>query len=253
MRKEMEAQEIMTCNRMREWISLECDGHLEPERVPRLLAHLEACEECRTYRSDLQLGQRLLRATQAEPAEGFAWRLQLRLNNALKDAAREAAAPWPVPSYSWRRWLGPFAVASSVGLAAVLAVALFTMPATGVRGPIATGEQVAVDGLARVPLAGQGATEFFDRSRRPLTPAASTSRVFGAYGNPYQQTVSLERGGGLSANGWNGLPSGDLVRLQRLQQENDILRHRATQAELRSQRLQARLDSLSFRPLDNQQ
>jgi hypothetical protein len=224
----------MRCKQVQNWIGLESDGQLAPDRVPHLEAHLEACPGCRAYRGDLQLGRRLLGATDAAPAEGFEWRLQLRLNNALKEAAREAVAPWPTTAPNWRRWFGTFGVSASLGLAAVLATAMFLVP--GPLQPNVAGDQFG----RRVPVAtAQPALETgtFDSSRRALT--RPDARGLGAI----QRTVSLP-----SAGLREPQYSTSVTQLRQLAQENEILRRRLAAAEDLSRHLQARLDSVATRP-----
>ncbi len=228
----------MRCKQVQQWIGLESDGQLAPDKVPHLESHLAACPGCRAFRSDLQVGRRLLLATDAAPAEGFEWRLQLRLNNALKDAAREAAAPWPVTVPNWRRWFGTFGVSASLGMAAVLAFALFLMPTperTIQNAVVANddfGRRVPVETAQTTP-----ARDDFDGSRRALT--RTDVRGLGAI----QRSVSLPSGS-LTDSRW----SASTLQLQQLTQENEILRRRLSAAEDLSRRLQARLDSVARRP-----
>ncbi len=223
----------MRCHQVQEWIGLELDGQLAPEKVPHLESHLEACSGCRAYRTDLQLGRRLLGATDTGPVEGFEWRLQLRLNSALKEAARDAVAPWPAVVPNWRRWFGTFGVSASLGLATVLAFAMFLMP-TPERA--LTSAVVANDEFGRrMPV--ETAPEAFDASRRALT----RTDVRGLGG--IQRSVSLPSGS-LTDPRW----SAGALQQQQLAQENAILRRRLTAAEERSRLLQARLDSVARRP-----
>jgi hypothetical protein len=228
----------MRCKQVQTWIGLESDGQLSPDKVPHLESHLEVCSGCRAYRSDLQVGRRLLRATGPDLAEGFEWRLQLRLNNALKEAAREAAAPWPLVAPNWRRWFGTFGVSASLGLAAVLATAMFLVP-----GQMRTLQNATVAGDQfgrRVPVeTAQTAAvpEAFDGSRRALT--RPDARGLGAI----QRTVSLPSGS-LAETRW---PT-NTGQVRQLWQENEILRRRLATAEERSRALQARLDSLAGHP-----
>ncbi len=228
----------MRCKQFQAWIGLELDGQLAPDRVPRLEAHLEACLDCRAYRSDLQVGRRLLCATDAGPAEGFEWRLQLRLNNALKEAAREAVAPWPSVVPSWRRWFGTFGVSASLGMAAVLACAMFLVPgpARTIQNAVVAGDEfgrrVPVESAQTPPV-----NDAFDSSRRSLT--RPDVRGLGAI----QRTVSLPSGS-LSDSRW----AAGSVQQRQLAQDNEILRRRLAAAEDVARKLQARLDSLARRP-----
>ena len=77
----------MLCRTARQLISQEMDGMLPAEKTPAFEEHLGRCGDCRDYRAELGLGRRLLQATAAEPVDSFEWKLQLRLNRALQEAA----------------------------------------------------------------------------------------------------------------------------------------------------------------------
>lgn len=232
----------MRCKQIQSWIGLEADGQLAPDRVPHLERHLLDCEGCRDFRDDLRLGRRLIRATGAGPAEGFEWRLQLRLNNALKEAAGAAAAPWPgVTRPSWRPWFGTFGLSAGFGLAAVLATALFLAPAptrvlqNAVAENDGFGRRVPVETAVTTPEPEPTGT--LDLSRR----AVNRPDVRGLSG--IQRTVSLPSRG-LETGLWQG----STLQVQRLAQENEILRRRLAVAEEHGRMLQARLDSVARRP-----
>lgn len=119
----------MRCTKAREFISLDLDGQLPPDRAAGLTCHLDACGECRGYREDLAAGRRLLAAGEPQLSENFEWRLQLRLNQTLARAAAQAIHPWQDGRAERGAWWRNFGAASAVGLAAVLAVAMMAGPA----------------------------------------------------------------------------------------------------------------------------
>ncbi len=70
----------MRCNKAQEYLGLDLDGVLPPDATVQLTSHLDGCSECREFREDLLMGQRVLKATEPELPENFDWKLQLRLN-----------------------------------------------------------------------------------------------------------------------------------------------------------------------------
>ena len=119
----------MFCTKARNWINLERDGQLPADKTVPLEKHLDSCAECRAYRDDLALASRLLAATAEQPADNFDWKLQLRLNQTLREAAGDGTTPWQTPRRNSLRWLRGFAVSSAAGLAASIAFILLVMPA----------------------------------------------------------------------------------------------------------------------------
>jgi len=241
----------MKCRRAQDWISLELDGQLAPDRVPHLQDHLESCVDCHEYRHQLQLGQRLLKATSTGPSEGFEWRLQLRLNQALKRAAGEASYPMPAEAVApWRRWWGQFGLAGAIGLAAVLAVAILVQP---LPGPATSGRQAAItdtDGLgARVPIA-TAQIDAGDGSRRPFTRRQPAGLGLGTFNGSGARSVSLEGPSLSRVPSWQRGIESDLLRLQQLERENLSLKRRVSIAEDRARRLQAQLDSIGQAPVN---
>ncbi len=119
----------MRCRKARDYVSQEFDAVLPPDATGNLRDHLETCAGCREYREDLRLGQRLLAATEPHLPDNFEWKLQLKLNQALQQSAGEAKYPWQedLPVDRWN-WLRNFGAATAVGLAAVLALAMFLGP-----------------------------------------------------------------------------------------------------------------------------
>ncbi len=240
----------MNCRKARQWISLERDGQLDPQHVTALQGHLQRCTDCQEYRSELGLGLRMLAATEPQLPETFDWKLQLRLSQALREAAREKAYPWPEESAGWRPWLGRAGLSAALGLAAVLAVAVV---APDRMAPVLGGEQVQVSVAAqsaRLPLQDDpGAETLDDATRRPLDArlAGGLSRLAGAGGPDLQRRVS---GAALRQPSWSGDRDQDLLRILRLEQDLEALRRRLAARDRTIQTLQARLDSLTAQTVD---
>ncbi len=145
----------MRCGKVRDWLSLALDGQLPPDRTLSLEEHLQRCSACRGYREDLEQGRRLLRATEPQLPAGFEWRLQLKLNQILQEAAQEAVLPWHEAAWRPGRWFAVAGGAAAVGLAAVLALALVIPPASDPYGTggagLATGGEFTFSAAERVP------------------------------------------------------------------------------------------------------
>jgi predicted anti-sigma-YlaC factor YlaD len=84
----------MRCAKAREHLSDQRDEQLGPDQIGHLDRHLDSCTECREYKADLALGSRLIAATEPELPANFEWKLQLKLNQTLQEAAGDAAYPW---------------------------------------------------------------------------------------------------------------------------------------------------------------
>ncbi len=117
----------MRCGKAKEWLSLAHDDCLPPDRTLALERHLERCPGCRAYREDLRLGSRLLRATEPRLSESFDWRLQLRLNRRLQEAARTAPPPWERERGA-RGWLRDFGLATAAGVVAAVGLGAWLLP-----------------------------------------------------------------------------------------------------------------------------
>jgi hypothetical protein len=235
----------MKCNKAQEWMSLEMDGRLTPEHVPLLQQHLTACGACRGYRDELLVSRRLLRATTPTLPESFDWKLQLRLNRALREAAGQASYPLTQPAATWRRWFARAGVSATLGLAAVLALALF-LPSMVVAPP--GGETVVASQqlTQRLPMqATPPAAPIFDTTRRPLDAGFTMNRNTGGLG--LQQSVSSS---GLGRTFWSGANERDLLRIRQLEQELEAMRRRLQARERQVMVLQARLDSLTAPAVD---
>jgi hypothetical protein len=239
----------MKCNKAQEWISLELDGQLAPEHVPCLQDHLETCDDCRGYRADLQLGLRMLQATEPELPENFDWKLQLRLSQTLREATRDAAYPWQQVEHGWRRWFTRAGFSAALGMAAVLAISLL-VPQALTPGLVATGGTPAALETMRIPVQDTQANAvggLFDPSRRPLE--TEFERNLDPFAAGLQRRVSSN--GGFGSAYWSGTNERDLLRIRHLEQENESLRRRLSIRERHLEVLKAKLDSLTGQPLDN--
>jgi hypothetical protein len=106
----------MRCSKARELISDSLDSRLDESRGLELSRHLDDCADCRTHESVLQAGQALLRQDLVEPSENFEWKVQLKIQQALRD---KVVAEEPLTG--WRFWRPALASASSVALVVVMA------------------------------------------------------------------------------------------------------------------------------------
>jgi len=245
----------MNCRKARQWISLERDGQLEHRHVSALQGHLAGCQDCQEYRRDLDLGLRMLAATEPELPETFDWKLQLRLNQTLREAAGARSYPWDEREAGWRSWLGRAGLSAALGLAAVLAVAML---APNQLAPVLGGDGATVASApqnARLPLQVSSPAEpLFDATRRPITPGLGQ---LGDLGDRLQRRVSsngLNSAGlaerGLGAGYWSGANERDLLRIHQLEQDLETLRRRLAAKDRTITLLRAELDSLKTRAVD---
>jgi hypothetical protein len=238
----------MRCSKAREFLSRHLDDHLAPAETGELDRHLDGCDACRTYRADLLIGQRLLAATEPELPENFDWKLQLRLNQTLREAAGEAVLPWhdDRPAERWA-FLRSFGTATAAGLAAVLSLAMFLGPQLSPRGPalLASGQ--------RAPAAATATARWDDSDRLPLYNPAAGRSLFSR--NQGLQTVSGAGGSSAwqqsqSVSAWAGRAQADAQTIQRLRYENRRLQSALVLRERRLQALQTRLDTADTVTLD---
>lgn len=106
----------MRCNKAREWISDSLDSRLDERKGLELSEHLADCPDCRTHQTVLEQGQAMLRQEMVEPSENFEWKVQLKIQQALRD---KAVADEPLTG--WRFWRPALASAASVALLVVVA------------------------------------------------------------------------------------------------------------------------------------
>ena len=230
----------MFCNKARNWINLERDGMLPADKLIALEKHLDSCAECRAYREDLATMNRLLGAADAEPPANFEWKLQLRLNQALRQAADDAT-PWVAPRNDSLRWLRGFGAAAVVGLAASIALAVFVLPGGGVAPATLDPAVASLSATAaeRTVAAAKGGLE-----AEPAAGTASISPVNRSAGDPDRRNLSLftrpgsSRGGllgrqvsvagGSAPTRYQGMAGihnrADLEMISRLSRENSLLR-----------------------------
>lgn len=246
----------MLCRRARDWISLSLDGMLPPDRTVALLAHLERCADCRAWQEEVQLGQRLLAATTPRLSENFEWRLQLKLNQTLQEAARAATSPFAEPEPGWRRWIQGAALASVGGVGLVVALSLFLLPPRGIVStfsvsPTPSAPLVATAGDGTIgaepvddPLSGSVTATAADPTRTSLLPGA---RVLPAAGGGIGHEAGLRfqatPPGLFGREGWSGGNVDDLRTIIHLREQNRRLRDALTQAQRDAGLLRAQMES----------
>ncbi|MCP4573179.1 MAG: zf-HC2 domain-containing protein [bacterium] len=235
----------MRCSKAQSYLSQELDEQLPADVIGDLDRHLDVCSDCREYRADLVLGQRLLTAAEPELPENFDWKLQLRLNQALRESAGEHLFPWQEEEKA-SRWgfLRGFGTAVPVGLAAVLALAMMLGP------QVADGPGIVVPSLT--PAGSVAHSTGADETRRTIyggnifgSPVQTVSGNGGVFGAP--------QGSVLMSPGWDEnqvSPTGAILYLQsearRLRTENFQLRREI-------QEMQTRLDTVPDAALDLQE
>lgn len=252
----------MRCSKARDYLSRDLDGLLPPDATAGLRAHVDACAECQAFREDLVLGRRLLAATEPRLPDNFDWKLQLRLNQALQQRAGETAYPWlEEPSPRRAAWLPAFGAAASVGLAAMLAVAVFLGPResglTADRAAVATPavEQPVVAASAPATTlthpAADAASLAGRSDRRSLFGAP---RGGGLYGGGIERNVSTAGRTPVTpvtiGRGWSGDRLEDLQTITQLRERNEQLERRLFQYQLELRTLKAQLDTTGGRGLD---
>lgn len=268
----------MRCSKARDYLSRDLDGLLPPDATAGLREHVDACVACSAFREDLVLGRRLLAATEPRLPDNFDWKLQLRLNQALQQRAGETAYPWQEGSLPRRgSWLPAFGAASSVGLAAVLAVAVFLGPQSGpvkvaaqagspggaatsvatlavpeAAGPAASVPDAAA--TAAIAVAGSSPSATAGVAGRSDRRGIFTSRPgAGLYGSGMNRSVSFEGGAQPVAafdRGWSGDGLRDLQTITQLRTRNTELQLRLIQSQIELRKLKAQLDTTGRRGLD---
>jgi hypothetical protein len=120
----------MRCKKARELISDSLDARLDESKGLGLSEHLAACADCRTHQSVLHQGQGLLRQELIEPSDNFEWKVQLKIQQALRDKVMADE-----PLTGWKFWRPALASAVSVALLVMVAggVLLTRDDATGPR------------------------------------------------------------------------------------------------------------------------
>ncbi|MFH1845719.1 MAG: hypothetical protein ABIF77_21260 [bacterium] len=247
----------MRCGRAREWLSLTMDSQLPPDKTISLEGHLEKCTGCRSYRDDLLLGQRLLRATEPEVSENFEWRLQLKLNQTLQEAAQSATLPWENPRWSLSRWLGTVGVSMAVSCAVIVALAMLVLPTSPSRDPQGGGTGPAVIAHHDAPMSSSSIDA--DRTdRRSLLSQNSGSTI-------WPRPVSLPNSGLGVRPANRGFPNSERfwveirnainsrqAQIDRLRQENLLLTVERDDMRKQLVELKAQLDIKDSDQLDLQ-
>lgn len=251
-------------------MSRDLDGMLPPDATVGLREHVDICVDCQAFREDLVLGRRLLAATEPSLPDNFDWKLQLRLNQALQQRAGETAYPWyEEPRARRGAWLPAFGAATSMGLAAVLAFAVFLGPreqlpmvAAGVPAP--TPAAVVTAPAAAIPSA-VATADLGNLDERPADAAASLAGrsdrrpLFGApqggglYSSGGARGLSVGTGAGATRvfdRGWSGDRFEDARTIRQLRAYNAQLQQTLHRQQLELQRLKAQLDTTGARGLD---
>jgi hypothetical protein len=122
----------MRCSKARERISDALDARLDERGGLDLSRHLDDCPDCRQHQVVLEQGQTLLRQDLIEPSDNFEWKVQLKIQQALRE---KAAVNEPVSG--WRFWRPALASASGVALVVLVAGGLLLTWSDPVSGPVA--------------------------------------------------------------------------------------------------------------------
>ena len=115
----------MRCNKAREYISDALDERLDEVRGLELSTHLGGCPDCLQHQSLLERARPLLQQDLVEPSENFEWKVQLKIQQAL----REKAAPAETAA-GWRFWRPALASATSVAAVVLIAGGLIFLSHT---------------------------------------------------------------------------------------------------------------------------
>jgi hypothetical protein len=83
----------MKCSDVRLLISTSMDETLAEYERAGLARHLASCADCVQYQSQLAQGHELLRSHLAAPAVNFEWKVQLKIQQALREAAARRESP----------------------------------------------------------------------------------------------------------------------------------------------------------------
>lgn len=232
----------MRCSKAQSYLSQELDEQLPADVTGDLDRHLDTCAACREYRADLAVGQRLLAAAEPELPDNFEWKLQLRLNQALRESAGEHLFPWQEEEQATRwAFLRSFGAAAAVGLAAVLALAVFMGP-QGIGLPVDTGPVAVTTAPAGRIVSGTGLDE---GDRRGIYT-----------GNIFQGPRAVSYGarqGNLLGGNWSNPVRDDGLTILHLQNEVRRLRTENFQQRQELEALETRLDTVPGASLDLQE
>ena len=246
----------MFCSRARNWIGLALDGALPPNRTVALARHLERCAGCRDYQEDLRLGQRLLVTTSPPLSEGFEWRLQLKLNRTLQEAARAAAAPWEAPAGAASAWWRGAAMAAAGGLAAIALLGFLVVPARRSEAPLQTAGPVMVvrqmlgpSAPSPAPHEPEPASVTATAGDPTRTSVSGQPRGWWAGRDGTGQAVDLQLPGAARSAGlldrqaWSGSSLEDLRSIATLREQNRRLRDALAQSQREVVLLRSQVDT----------
>jgi hypothetical protein len=240
----------MRCHKAQDYISQEMDEHLPPDVTVNLTEHLDSCSHCREFRDDLLLGRRAMAATAPELPDNFEWKLQLKLNQTLQQTAGQTAYPWAETDPDKWRWFRNFGAAAAMGMAAVLALAMFVGPVNGPDGALRLPAEDGSAGLAQTANSGAGSSDrlplLFDQSRRGGLYNSGLQR-------PVSQGGSASAGSGLLDRGWAGHDVEDLRTILRLRNENAHLNRILFQQQQVIRGMRTQLDTTNTDALDLEQ
>ena len=110
----------MRCSKARELISDALDARLDESRGIDLTRHLDGCADCQQHQAVLERGQSLLRASLAETSDNFEWKVQLKIQQALREKAAGNE-----PASGWSFWRPALASAAGVALVVVIAGGIY--------------------------------------------------------------------------------------------------------------------------------
>ncbi len=240
----------MRCHKAQDHISQRMDEHLPPDVTVNLTEHLDSCSHCREYRDDLLMGQRAINATTPELPENFEWKLQLKLNQTLQQTAGQTAYPWAETDHDKWRWFRNFGAAAAMGMAAVLALAVFVGPVNGPDEGLIVPGGSGSSGIVQNTAGGAGNSD-----RLPLF--VNQSQRGGLYSPGIQRSVSGGRsvpaGSGLLDRGWAGHDVEDLRTILRLRNENSQLNRVLFQQQQAIRGMRTQLDTINADALDLEQ
>jgi len=240
----------MRCQKVRDYISQEMDELLPPAVTGDLTSHLDSCSDCRDYREDLRLGRRAIAATTPELSDNFEWKLQLKLNQTLQQTVGQSAFPWEETDPDKWRWVRNFGAAAAVGMAAVLALAMFLGPVGGPRDAGNPDLNPNSPGLVQYINDVPGGSD-----RLPLVGARSPNR--GLYSSGTQRSVSAggfsRSSGTIFDRGWSGHNETDIRIIQGLRIINKQLNRQVSLQQKEIRGMRALLDTIDTNALNLEQ
>lgn len=107
----------MKCTQAKLFISWAMDEPLPEYERARLEIHLQGCGPCVSYRTQLLAGRELFARAMAAPSDNFEWKVQLKIQQALREAAARG-----IPSRERPRFWLPVGLTAATTALAVLVV-----------------------------------------------------------------------------------------------------------------------------------